>query len=92
MSKVPFKQTNWLRLISVLCLGIANIILVADLWWMFFNFFIIALISELLHRRIYEVLLYNHQVEKENQEYIELLKEQNKQLNELKTPPIKASK
>jgi hypothetical protein len=88
MSEVPFKETSWLRLISVLCLGIANIILVADLWWMFFNFFMIALLFELLRRRLYEVLLYNYQIKKQNREF-QLLKERNEHLNILKKMKIK---
>jgi hypothetical protein len=66
MNEVQFSETNFLRLASVLCLGIADILLVADLWWMFFNLFAIALLSELLRKRLYEAMLYNYEVENRN--------------------------
>jgi len=40
MKEVQFSETNWLRLTSVLCMGIADIALVADLWWMFSTYFL----------------------------------------------------
>lgn len=66
MTEVEFSETNWLRLLSVLCLGIADITLVADRWWLFFNLFLIALSSELLRKRLYEAMLYNYEVENRN--------------------------
>lgn len=66
MTEVEFSETNWLRLLSVLCLGIADITLVADRWWLFFNLFLIALLSELLRKRLYEAMLYNYEVENRN--------------------------
>ena len=59
MNEVQFSETNFLRLVSVICLGTADILLVADHWWMFFNLFIIVLLSELLRKRLYEAMLYN---------------------------------
>jgi hypothetical protein len=61
MDEVQFSETNFLRLVSVICLGIADILLVADHWWMFFNLFIIV-----LRKRLYEAMLYNYEVENRN--------------------------
>ena len=79
MNEVQFSETNFLRLVSVLCLGIADILLVADHWWMFFNLFIIVLLSELLRKRLYEAMLYNYEVENRNRK-IKQLKERADQL------------
>lgn len=83
MTEVQFAETNWLRLTSVLCLGVADILLVADLWWMFFNLFVIAVISELLRKRLYEAMLYNYEVENRNRK-IKQMKERAEQLTQLK--------
>lgn len=83
MTEVQFVETNWLRLTSVLCLGVADILLVADLWWMFFNLFVIALLSELLRKRLYEAMLYNYEVENRNRK-IKQMKERAEQLTQLK--------
>lgn len=83
MNEVQFSETNFLRLASVLCLGIADILLVADLWWMFFNLFIIALLSELLRKRLYEAMLYNYEVENRNHK-IKQMKERADQLMKMK--------
>ena len=83
MTEVQFAETNWLRLTSVLCLGVADILLVADLWWMFFNLFVIALLSELLRKRLYEAMLYNYEVENRNRK-IKQMKERAEQLTQLK--------
>ena len=83
MSVVEFAETNWLRLTSVLCLGIADILLVADRWWMFFNLFLIALLSELLRKRLYERLLYNYEIDERNRK-IQRRKEQAEELMRLK--------
>lgn len=82
MNVVEFAETNWLRLTSVLCLGIADILLVADRWWMFFNLFLIALLSELLRKRLYERLLYNYEIDERNRK-IQRRKEQAEQLMRL---------
>ena len=79
MNEVQFSETNFLRLVSVICLGIADILLVADFWWMFFNLFIIALLSELLRKRLYEAMLYNYEVENRNRK-IQQMKERADQL------------
>ena len=83
MNVVEFAETNWLRLTSVLCLGIADILLVADRWWMFFNLFLIALLSELLRKRLYERLLYNYEIDERNRK-IKRRKEQAEELMRLK--------
>jgi hypothetical protein len=66
MKEVQFSETNWLRLTSILCMGIADIALVADLWWIFFNLFLVVLLSELLRKRLFEVMLYKYEVENRN--------------------------
>jgi len=83
MNVVEFAETNLLRLTSVLCLGIADILLVADRWWMFFNLFLIALLSELLRKRLYERLLYNYEIDERNRK-IQRRKEQAEELMRLK--------
>jgi len=83
MNEVQFSETNFLRLASVICLGIADILLVADLWWMFFNLFIIALLSELLRKRLYEAMLYNYEVENRNRK-LQQMKERADQLMKIK--------
>jgi hypothetical protein len=83
MNEVQFSETNFLRLASVICLGIANILLVADLWWMFFNLFVIAVLSELLRKRLYEAMLYNHEVENRNRK-VKQMKERADQLMKMK--------
>jgi hypothetical protein len=83
MNKVQFSETNFLRLASVICLGIADILLVADLWWMFFNLFVIAVLSELLRKRLYEAMLYNYEVENRNHK-VKQMKERADQLMKMK--------
>ena len=83
MNEVQFSETNFLRLASVICLGIADILLVADFWWMFFNLFIIALLSELLRKRLYEAMLYNYEVENRNRK-LQQMKERADQLMKIK--------
>ena len=83
MNEVQFSETNFLRLSSVICLGIADILLVADLWWMFFNLFIVALLSELLRKRLYEAMLYNYEVENRNRK-LQQMKERADQLMKMK--------
>ena len=83
MNEVQFSETNFLRLASVLCLGIADILLVADLWWMFFNLFAIALLSELLRKSLYEAMLYNYEVENRNRKVTQM-KERADQLIRMK--------
>lgn len=83
MNEVQFSETNFLRLASVLCLGIADILLVADLWWMFFNLFVIAVLSELLRKRLYEAMLYNYEVENRNHK-VKQMKERADQLMKMK--------
>jgi hypothetical protein len=46
---------------------------------MFFNLFVIALLSELLRKRLYEAMLYNYEVENRNRK-IKQMKEQADQL------------
>lgn len=83
MNEVQFSETNFLRLVSVICLGIADILLVADHWWMFFNLFIIVLLSELLRKRLYEAMLYNYEVENRNRK-LQQMKERADQLMKMK--------
>ena len=83
MNEVQFSETNFLRLASVICLGIADILLVADLWWMFFNLFVIAVLSELLRKRLYEAMLYNYEVENRNRK-LQQMKERADQLMKIK--------
>ena len=83
MNEVQFSETNFLRLSSIICLGIADILLVADLWWMFFNLFIVALLSELLRKRLYEAMLYNYEVENRNRK-LQQMKERADQLMKMK--------
>ena len=83
MNELQFSETNFLRLSSVICLGIADILLVADLWWMFFNLFIVALLSELLRKRLYEAMLYNYEVENRNRK-LQQMKERADQLMKMK--------
>ena len=83
MNVVEFAETNWLRLTSVICLGVADILLVTDRWWMFFNLFLIALLSELLRKRLYERLLYNYEIDTRNKK-IQRRKEQAEALSQMK--------
>ena len=84
MKEVQFSETNWLRLTSVLCMGIADIALVADLWWMFFNLFLVVLLSELLRKRLYEAMLYNCEVENRNRK-LQQMKEHAEELMKMRT-------
>ena len=84
MKEVQFSETNWLRLTSVLCIGIADIALVADLWWMFFNLFLVVLLSELLRKRLYEAMLYNYEVENRNRK-LQQMKEHAEELMKMRT-------
>ena len=84
MKEVQFSETNWLRLTSVLCMGIADIALVADLWWMFFNLFLVVLLSELLRKRLYEAMLYNGEVENRNRK-LQQMKEHAEELMKMRT-------
>ena len=84
MKEVQFSETNWLRLTSVLCMGIADIALVADLWWMFFNLFLVVLLSELLRKRLYEVMLYKYEVENRNRK-LQQMKEHAEELVKMRT-------
>jgi hypothetical protein len=84
MKEVQFSETNWLRLTSVLCMGIADIALVADLWWMFFNLFLVVLLSELLRKRLYEAMLYNYEVENRNRK-LQQMKEHAEELMKMRT-------
>ena len=84
MKEVQFSETNWLRLTSVLCMGIADIALVANLWWMFFNLFLVVLLSELLRKRLYEAMLYNYEVENRNRK-LQQMKEHAEELMKMRT-------
>jgi len=84
MKEVQFSETNWLRLTSVLCMGIADIALVADLWCMFFNLFLVVLLSELLRKRLYEAMLYNYEVENRNRK-LQQMKEHAEELMKMRT-------
>jgi hypothetical protein len=66
-SKVEFVETNILRLKAVLGLGIANVFLILENWLMFFFLFILAFVFEILHRKLYVVLLHNHAVAQHKQ-------------------------
>jgi len=84
MKEVQFSETNWLRLTSVLCMGIADIALVADLWWIFFNLFLVVLLSELLRKRLYEVMLYKYEVENRNRK-LQQMKEHAEELVKMRS-------
>ena len=88
MKEVQFSETNWLRLTSVLCMGIADIALVADLWWMFFNLFLVVLLSELLRKRLYEAMLYNYEVENRNRK-LQQMKEHAERLMQMNNKKAK---
>lgn len=61
-SKVEFVETNVLRLKAVFSLGIANVFLILESWVMFIFSLILAIIFEILNRKLYEVLLHNYAV------------------------------
>ena len=84
MKEVQFSETNWLRLTSILCMGIADIALVADLWWIFFNLFLVVLLSELLRKRLFEVMLYKYEVENRNRK-LQQMKEHAEELVKMRT-------
>jgi len=50
---------------------------------MFFNLFLIALVSELLRKRLYERLLYNYEIDARNKK-IQRRKEQAEALSQMK--------
>jgi hypothetical protein len=50
---------------------------------MFFNLFAIALLSELLRKRLYEAMLYNYEVENRNRK-LQQMKERADQLMKMK--------
>jgi hypothetical protein len=54
---------------------------------MFFNLFLIALLSELLRKRLYERLLYNYEIDERNRK-IQRRKEQAEQLMRLKKDAV----
>jgi len=83
MTDVEFEITNWLRFISVICLGIGDIILIHDRFIMVIFLFVIAGASELMRKRLYEVMLFNHEVTKRN-EKIAARKVQDQAIRELK--------
>ena len=86
MKEVQFSETNWLRLTSILCMGIADIALVADLWWIFFNLFLVVLLSELLRKRLFEVMLYKYEVENRNRNRkLQQIKEHAEELVKMRT-------
>jgi cell division protein FtsL len=82
-SKVEFIQTNALRLKAVLGLGFADIFLIHDKWLMFFILIVLAIIFEVLHLRLYEVLLHNHEVTERNRK-IEERKASQQALNDMR--------
>jgi hypothetical protein len=90
MTDVEFEITNWLRFISVICLGIGDIILIHDRFVMVILLFVIAGTSELLRKRLYEVMLFNHEVTKRN-EKVAARKVQEQALRELKESQAKRS-
>jgi hypothetical protein len=88
MTDVEFEITNWLRFISVICLGVGDIILIHDRFIMVILLFVIAGTSELIRKRLYEVMLFNHEVTKRN-EKIAARKVQDQAIRELKEAKAK---
>ena len=65
-STSDFRHTTILRIKAIICLAIANLFLIHDGWAIFFILVFLAIICEILHRRLSEILLHNHKVTEHN--------------------------
>ena len=61
-----FHHTTFLRIKAVMGLVIANVFLIHDEWTMFFFVLFLAIICEILHRKLSEVILHNRRVNEHN--------------------------
>jgi hypothetical protein len=85
-AKIEFNQTSTLRLISVLCLCIADLYLINDRWQFFFLFFLLMIAIELFRGKLYKVLLHHHETTARI-EKLEALKEHTAKLASIKKSP-----
>lgn len=65
-STPDFHHTTILRIKAVISLVIANIFLIHDEWTTFFLLLFLAIICEILHVKISEVILHNRRVTDHN--------------------------
>jgi len=68
---VHFPETTFIRLKALAGLTAADLCLIYDKWITFFVLLAIAIALEFLYRRLHEVLLHNHEVEKTAQKIAE---------------------
>ena len=59
---IQFSQTNSLRLVSIICLGIGIFFVLLDKYLAFCIFILAALCLEIIRSRLYAILLHNYQV------------------------------
>ena len=83
---IEFSQTSALRLISVLCLCIADLYLINDRWQFFFLFFLLMIAIESFRGKLYKVLLHHHETTARI-EKLEALKEHTANLASIKKSP-----
>jgi hypothetical protein len=65
-STSDFNPTTIFRIKAIIGLVIANLFLIHDRWVMFFILLFLAIICEVLHLRLSEVLSHNHKVTEHN--------------------------
>lgn len=65
-SASDFKHTTILRIKAVIGLVIANIFLMHDKWVTFFLLLFLAIICEILHLKLSDVILHNRRVTEHN--------------------------
>ncbi|MBU3560433.1 MAG: hypothetical protein K9J35_01145 [Rhodoferax sp.] len=68
---VHFPETTAIRLKALAGLTAADLCLIYDKWITFFVLIAIAIALEFLYRRLHEVLLHNHEIEKTAQKIAE---------------------
>jgi hypothetical protein len=68
---VHFPETTFIRLKALAGLTAADLCLIYDKWITFFVLIAIAIALEFLYRRLHEVLLHNHEIEKTAQKIAE---------------------
>jgi len=83
-AKVEFVEATLFRFKAMLGLGIADIFLIHDNWWMFFFLLILAIFFEIMYHKLYEVLLHNHSVNEHNRKIHETRANQ-KMLDEMRS-------
>ena len=76
-TRVEFVEASLLRFKAIISLGSADIFLIDDNWWMFSLLLILAIFFEIMHLKLYEVLLHNHNVAEHNRKMHESRDHQN---------------